>query len=85
MRTEITVDLDTVVNFIIENLDDNEMLHLIKEYDEVAANWDFVHKGYLLFKKIVQDNKREYKEYLEDMVQEQEHSIVEIMDGLEDK
>jgi hypothetical protein len=82
--SDITIDVEDFFNFIIENLDDMQMLQLIEEYEENVGSWDFVHKGYLLFRNIIQSNKREYKEYLEDMVILQEHSIVEIMDELEE-
>lgn len=85
MRNNIGVELETFINFIIESLDDEQMVHLIEEYDEAVANWDFVHKGYMAFRKIIQNNKLEYKEYLEDMVILQEHSIIEIMDDLEEE
>ncbi len=84
METTIAFEFDDFINFVIETLDDEQMLHLIEEYDENVANWDFVHKGYLLFRKIIQSNYDEYKEYLENMaVIHEERSIVGIMDELE--
>ncbi len=86
MNNDVTIEFQSFIDFIIESLDDEQMLWLIAEYDENVANWDFVHNGYLLFRRIIQNNKAEYKEYLEDMViLKEEHSIVGIMDGLEDK
>jgi len=85
MRNDITVEFQSFIDFIIESLDDEQMLWLIAEYDENVANWDFVHNGYLLFKRIIQNNKAEYKEYLEDMGEEDGPTIISIMDELEDK
>ena len=84
MFSEIKISTEDFLNFVIENLDDPQMLQLIEEYEENIGSWDFVHKGYMFFRNIVHSNKREYKEFLEDMVIEKEHSIVEIMDELEE-
>jgi hypothetical protein len=84
--SDITIDTEQFLTFIIETLNDEQMMILIEEYEEAVGNWDFVHKGYSFFRNIVQGNKREYKEYLEDMViLKEEHSIVGIMDELEDE
>ncbi len=88
MNNDITIEFQSFIDFIIESLDDEQMLWLIAEYDENIANWAFVHEGYLLFRRIIRDNKKEYKEYLETMAvysDEEEQTVINIMDSLEDK
>ena len=59
-------DLYTLANFLAENLSEEDMVELVKEFDNSCGSWDFVHKVYTYLRKIIQEDKEDYQQFLED-------------------
>jgi len=84
---KIKLDITELANILYENLSDDDIMYLIKEWDDMACSWDFTHKGYTYFKSIVDGNKKEYEEFVEDMIMTGENDDVNfecLIDDLED-
>lgn len=62
----IKFDISELANILYENLTDDQLIGLMREWDEMSCSWDFTHKAYMYFRSTVNGSKDDYREYLED-------------------
>lgn len=83
---KIKLDISELAQILFENLTDDDIIYLIKELDDSACSWDFTHKGFMYFKSVIDGNKREYQDFLEDMdiLERPTPSIEDVINNMED-
>lgn len=70
------------IDMVTDSLKQDEHIELVKEIDAYWGSWDFTHKLFMYVLSVIKEDPKDYKQFLEDMTDLSNPTIIKIMDEL---